>query len=321
VKTKEIGWNGFLMTVPEEMHLTRHGGDAYQGTLSLETEGYLIEFNWQPIPKKPKPILSVVETIVDQAKKNAKKKKTKFCIKGKKDTTVYGHNAVYLRLETQIEEYYYIWYCQESNRLVILRFVCETFDEKSRNLIKQFLNAFKCHMKENNVWALMKIRFESPQSFLLKEARIGVGRAHIELEERKLSAFTERVRAIYLDYFSLANLTYKDTYEDPEKWFEKNYLKELKKALKKRRIKFETSGETELRNHKAVIKRAATRSGLTTRSANIYTNATWYCPEMNRLYSITVTSGATKPFFLKRKLDEEEHEELFNGLLASFQCH
>ncbi len=321
MKLKEIGWNGFLMKVPEEMHLTRQGGDANQGTFSLESERYLIEFRWQPIPKKPGPLLSVVETIIDQAKKDAEKKKQKFNIKGRKDTTVYGHNAIYLRLETKIEEHYYMWYCQESNRIIISRFVCETLDEKSINMIKQFLNDLKCHSKEKNVWALMKIRFESPQSFLLKEARIGVGRSHIELEEKKLSAFTERVRAIHVDYFSLANLTFKDTYEDPEKWFEKDYLKDLKKTLRKRRIKFETSGEMEIRKHKAVIKQAMTRSGFTTRSVNLYTNATWYCPEMNRMYSITVTSGTTRPIFLKRELKKEEHESLFNELLKSFQCH
>ena len=321
MKFKEIGWNGFLITVPEEMHLTRHGGDANQGTFSLESEGYMIELSWYPIPKKPKPLLSVVETIIERSKKNAEKKKQKFKVKGKRDTTVYGHNAVYLRLETMIDEHYYIWYCQETNRIVTSRFVCETFDEKSRNLIKQFLNTLKCHMEGKNVWSLMKIRFESPQSFLLREARIGVGRVHIELEEKKLSAFTERVRTIYIDYFSLANLMFKDTYEYPEKWFEKHYLKDLKKTLKKRRIKFETSGETEVRSHKAVIKQAIAKTGLTTRGVNIYTNATWYCSEMNRMYSVTTTSGITRPFFLKRELKKEEHEELFNDLLKSFQCH
>jgi len=321
VKFKEIGWNGFLMTVPEEMNLTRHGGDANQGMFSLESEGYLVEISWRPIPKKPKPLLSVVETIIDQAKKNAEKKKQKFSVKRKADTTVYCHNAVYLRLETMAEEHYYIWYCQETNRIVISRFVCETFDEKNKNLIKQLLNVLKCHMGEKNVWSLMKMRFESPQSFLLKEAHIGVGRAHIELMERKLSAFTERVRTIYVDYFSMANLKFKDTYEDPEKWFEKNFLKDLKKALKKRRIKFVTSGETEVRSHRAIIKQAVKRSGLTTRGANLYTNATWYCSEMNRMYSVTVTSGVTRPFFLKRELKKEEHEELLNGILKSFQCH
>jgi len=321
VKFKDIGWNGFLIPVPEEMHLVRHGGNADQGTFSLESEEYMIEFNWRPIPKKPKPLLSVVETLIDQAKKNAKKKKQKLSIKGKKETTVYGHNAVYLRMETVVKEHYYVWYCQESNRLVIFRFVCETLDEKSRNLIKHLLNTLRCHMKEKNVWSLMRVRFKAPKSFLLRDARIGIGRGHIELAERKLSAFTEKTREIHVSYFSMANLKFKDTYEDPGKWFEKNYLKDLKKTLKKRRIKFETSGEMEIRGHKAVIKRAITKSGLTTRSTNLHTNATWYCSEMNRMYSVTVTSGATRPFFLKRKIEEEEHKELFNDILASFQCH
>ena len=318
---KEIGWNGFLMKVPEEMHLTRQGGNANQGAFALESERHLIEFNWSPIPKKPKPLMSIVETVVDQAKKDAKKRKHKFSMKGKRDATVCGHKAIYLHLETMVDEHYYVWYCEETNRAIIIRFVCETFDEKSRDTIKKFLDSLKCHMKGKNVWSLMKIRFESPRSFLLRKADIGVGRAHIELEEIKLSAFTERARTIYVDYFSMANVMFKDTYEDPEKWFEKDFLKNLKKALKKRRIKFKSSGETEVGSHKAVIQQAMTRSGFTSRKINLYANASWYCSEMNRMYSVTVTSGITRPFFLRREPSKEDHEELFNGILMSFQCH
>jgi len=309
------------MTVPEEMHLTRQGGDANRGTIFLESERSLFEISWQPIPRKPKPLPSVVETIVDQAKKSAEKKKQKFNVLERRDAVVNNHNAIYLRLKSNIEERYYIWYCQESNRLIISRFVFETFDEKSIRIIKQFLNMLKCHIKGKNVWSLMKFRFECPQSFLLRDTEIKVGKVHIGLVENKLSAFTEKVRTIYVDYFSMANLTFKETYEDPEKWFEKDYLKSLKKILKKRRIEFETSGEKELRGHKTVIKQAKVTSGLSTRRTDLYSNASWYCPETNRMYSITLNSGVARPMFFKRKLEKKEHDELFNEILESFQCH
>ena len=321
MKFKEIGWNGFLLTVPEEMHLTRQGGDANRGTFLLESEGSLIEFSWQPIPKKPKPLASVVEGIVEQTRKKVEKEKQKFSIYEKKNVSVNNHNAVYLRLKSVIEERYYIWYCQESNRIVVSRFVFETFNEKSRNFIKQFINTLKCHMKEKNVWSLMKVRFNSPQSFLLKEAKIEVGRTHLTLAENKLSMFTEKVRTINIDYFTMANLTFKDTYEDPEKWFEKNYLKDLKKILKKRWIKFETIDKKEIENHKIVIKQAKATSGLYIRSTEFYSNASWYCPEINRMYSVTFSSKISRPFFFKRELKKEEHDELFNEILESFQCH
>jgi len=321
VKFKEIGWNGFLLTVPEEMYLTRQGGNANRGTFLLESEGFLIEFNWQPIPKKPKPLDSIVDGVIERSKKKAEKKKQKFRIYERKNVTVNNHNAVYLHLKSLIEERYYIWYCEESNRSVVSRFVLETFDEKSRNFIKQFLNTLKCHMKEKNVWSLMKVRFNSPQSFLLKEARMEVGRTHFTLEENKLSAFMERIRTINVDYFTMANLTFRDTYEDPKKWFEENYLKDLKKILKKRRIKFETIEEKEIDGHKIVIKQAKAKSGFYVRSTELYSNASWYCPEINRMYSVTVSSKVIRPIIFKRKLEKKEHDELFNRILESFQCH
>ncbi len=318
---KEVGWNGFLIRVPEEMHLTRQGGNAKEGTFLMESEGYLIEFNWTPTSKKPKPLLAIVETVVDRARKEAENKKEKLTIEERRETFVNNHDAVYLRLKSSVEERYYIWQCPESERLIALRFIIRPFDEKARNFVKQFLSTLKCHMEEKNIWSLMKIRFEAPKSFLLSEAKFAVGRAHIVLTESRLSAFEERSKNIYVDYFSMANVMFKDTYKDPEKWFEKNYLKDFKKILKKWRINFETSGEKNLSNHKVIIKQAKKMSGLYTRSTDLCSVACWYCPEMNRMYALAVNSRVTRPAFFKRRLNEEEHNKLFNSVLESFQCH
>jgi len=321
LKFKKIGWNGLLFRVPEEVYLTRHGGDAKRGTLSLESEGYLIEIQWEPIPKKPKPIESIIESIIERARKNVKKAKQDLEIREGKNVTIHNHDAVYLHLKSIIEERYYIWYCKESDRIIFSRFVCTTFDKKSRNLIKQFLSSFKCHNKGKNVWSLMGIHFEIPQSFLLKAAEFKVGKTRIILEENKLSPFTVRTRTIIIEYFSMANLLFKDTYNDSEKWFEENYSKELKKILKKRRVQFKTIGKKELGSHRIIIKQAKTTSGFSTKSTNLYSTAIWHCPEMNRIYSVTVTSNITRPFLLKRELKKEEHEKIFNDLITTFKCH
>jgi len=321
VKFKEIGWNGFLMKVPEEMHITRQGGNAQRGTFIIESEGHLIEFSWQPVPNKPKPLLSIVETIIDQAKKDAEKKKQKFSIEERRDTTVKNHDAIYLRLKAPVEERYYIWNCQESGRLIASRFVFETFDEKTRKFVKQFLSTLQCHMKEKNIWALMKIRFETPQSFLLEDAKIEISKAHIVLTENKFSAFEESKRTICVAYFPMANLRFKDTYEDPEKWFEKNYMKDLKKTLRKRRFNFKTIEKKELKGHVAIIKQAKATTGIYVRSTDLCSNASWYCPEMNRMYSLSLNSKVTRPLFFRRQLKKEEHDNLFNEIFESFHCH
>jgi len=321
VKLKEIGWNGFLIKVPEEMHLTRQGGNAKRGTFFIESEDSLIEFSWNPLPKESKSLLSIVEQITDRIKKDAGKKKIEFNIEEKKDTIVNNHDAIYLRLKYGIEERYYVWQCQESNRLIAIRFVFKEYDEKAKNIVKQLLSTIQCHTKEKNVWSLMKFRFEAPKTFLLSESRIEVGKSHIELIENEFYAFEERKRTIYVDYFPMANLRFKDTYEDPEKWFEKSYLKEFKRILKKRRIDFKTIGKKEMGGHEIIIKQAETTSGFSTRSTELCSAAFWYCPEMNRMYFIALNSKVTRLFFLKRKLKKKEHNDLFNEILESFQCH
>jgi len=321
VGLKEIGWNGFLIRVPEEMHFTRQGGNAKEGTFVIESEEGIIDLSWRPIQEEPQSLLSAVETIIDYAKKEAKKKGLKFSIKEKQRVLVNKHDAFYLLVKSAVEERYYIWLCKESGRIASVRFIFKEFDEKAKRIIKQFLSSLRCHTDGNNVWSLLKIRFEAPKSLLLTESRFGVGRAHITLAEKEVSALEERTRSIHVDYFSVANLIFKDTYQDPGRWFEKNYKKEFRKMLKKWRIKFDTIGERELGGHKAVIKEARTTSGLLTRGSEICSVACWYCEDMNRMYSVAVRSRIVRFVFLKRRLKEEEHNEMFDSLLRSFKCH
>jgi len=322
VNFKEIGWNGFLLKVPEEIYLTRQGGDAKRGSLSLESEGYMIEIKWEPIPKEPEPLETIVESLIKQVEKSVKKANQNLEVRERRKSRIRNHAAIYLHLKSALEERYYVWYCEESDRIIISRFVCKTFDEKSRNLMKQFLSTIKCHSDEKNIWALMKVRFESPQSFLLKEAEIKVGKMRIILEENKVLKFRMMTRRIIVEYFSAANLVFKDTYKDPEKWFEKNYLSDLKKILRKGRIKFETSRKKKLENHKVIIKRAEKSTyGFSSASKNLFSTAIWYCPEMNRMYSVTVASSIAGPLLIKKELSKKEHEKIFRELLDSFKCH
>jgi len=318
-KFKEIGWNGFILTVPEDVYLTRQGGNAKQGTLMLESEKYLIELKWEPIPKKP--LKAVADLLIEHSRKNIKKKtKRDLEVRERRNTTIQNHDAVYLYLKSTIEERYYVWLCKESNRIVIFRLACESFDEKTREMIKRFLNTLKCHDKGKNVWSLMKVRFEAPESFLLKDAEIKVGKARFILSDEKLSAFTIKTKMIIVEYFSLASLLFTDTYEDPEKWFEKNYLKDLKKTLK-RKIEFKTREKKDLEGHTVIIRQAKKTSGFYSRSTSLYSTAVWHCPEMDRMYAVTVASTVIKPFFLKRRLSKETHDKIFNEIIESFKCH
>ena len=325
LKFRKFGWNGLLFDVPEEMRFTRQGGNAKSGNFMLESEDCLVEAKWQPIPKRPKPISSIVGTIVEQMEKYEKKKKRDkrqtVKILGKETAHVYSHDALYIVVKAQVEERYYIWYCNESERIIILRFVFKTFDDKSRRMLKRMVDSMKCHGEGFNVWSLMNLRFETPVSFLLTESNIRVGRAQFLFTDNQLSMFTEKTSTILLEYFSMANLLFKDTYKDIDKWFEKNYRKDLSKQLKKRKIKFQLAKPRKLRRHKVVVKQAKMTSGVSWRTTTIYTNATWYCSGSNRIYSVTVASSIKRPILFKRILDEAGHAKMVDDFLSSIKCH
>lgn len=322
----KFGWNGLLFDAPQDARFTRFGGSAKAGTLRLEAEDYFIEAKWEPTPKRRRSISAVADKFVeDMTKEYGKKlkrpKKGSFRILGKEDARVYSHDALYLVMKAEVEERYYMWYCDESKRVVILRFVFKTFDNTAKNIVKKVLDDFECHRKETTVWALMNTRFETPIDFLLTEARIAVGRAHFMLSDRKPSTFTEKTSTILVEYFSMANIIYKDTYEDPDNWFEEHYEKDLKKLLKKRRLKFQVADPRKLKRHKVVVKEAEASSGFTWRAKTLYTNATWYCAGSNRIYSVTVSSSISRPLPLKREINKAEHAKTVADLLSSIKCH
>ena len=319
MKFNEFGWTGFALKVPEEMRFTRQGGDSRLGNFMLEAENYMIEAKWETFePKKAKPLSEIAEALVGQVKKQSKKQS--ITVLGKEDTYVSKHKALYMIMKSQAEERVYIWYCDESQRVIIFRFVFGAFDESARKITKHVLDTVQCH-SEKSIWSLLNLHFETPSSFLLTDTKITVGRAHFILSDRQLSSFADKTDRILIEYFSMANLIYEGTYKDLDKWLEKNYLKDLGKRLKERRIKFKLAEPIGVKRHKTVVKRATIKSGISWRKTTISTNATWYCPRMNRIYSVTVASSNKRPAFLSRKIDEEAHLKLMEDLLASFDCH
>ncbi len=319
MKFKEFGWTGFALKVPEEMRFTRQGGDSRLGNFMLEAENYLIEAKWETFePKKAKPLSEIAEALVGQVKKQSKKQS--ITVLGKEDTYVSKHKALYMIMKSQAEERVYIWYCDESQRVIIFRFVFGTFDESARKITKYVLDTVQCH-SEKSIWSLLNLHFETPNSFLLTDTKITVGRAHFILMDRQLSSFGEKTERILIEYFSMANLIYEETYRDLDRWLEKNYLKDLGKRLKERRIKFKPAEPIAIKRHKIMVKQAAVKSGVSWRKTTNYTNATWYCPRTNRIYSVTVASSNKRPAFLKREIDKEAHSKLLGDLLVSFDCH
>lgn len=297
--------------------MTKEGGNAKSGYMRFEAEDCFFEVKWEETqPKKVKPIQEVVDAFV---KKLEKESKQKIAIRGKRSTHVFKHDALYISLKSNVEERIYFWYCKESLRTVIFRFAFKSIDATSRAIMRRMLTSLECHGEGPNVWSAFEFSFEAPQSLQLSDRKFMVGRTHLLLLEQKLTPFAEKRREIFLEYFSMANLQFEDEYKDLDKWMEKRYLKDLKKRY--RNIKLQPSTGDKLNGHIADIKKSIGSSGLITRRSSLYTNAIWYCQDLNRIYSVTISEHVARPLPLKREIDEKEFEEFSKEIISSIKCH
>ncbi|MCS7120565.1 MAG: hypothetical protein RMJ07_04115 [Nitrososphaerota archaeon] len=322
MKFKEFGWNNIFLEVPDEMRFSRQGGNSKNGTFVLEAENYFIEARWEEFdPKKIRPLSDVIDGLVEQMKKKSKKKDLEVKVMAREDTFIGRHKALYAVVRSSVDDRFYLWYCDDSSRIVILRFAFKAFDEDSKQIIRRVVDSFDCHGEKSNIWSVMEVRFSLPRSFLLTDTKVSVGRAHFMFTDQKLSAFTEKTRKLLIEYFSMANLVFKDSYRDLEKWFAQNYLKDLRKKLGEGKVEFKTVESKKIKRHNVLVKKAIKSSGISSRKSSILENLTWYCSGSNRIYSVTAASSVKRPFIFKREIDEEDFNKMMEELMLTFQCH
>lgn len=326
MKFKELGWNGFLFQIPEEMRLTTEGGNINSGYLKLEMENLMMEVKWETFdPKKIKSLSEVSSSFIENVRKTLEKTtKKKVDVRAKTIENVFisSHNARFMVIESGIglKEPTYIWTCDKSGRIIIVHFVFSPFMERGEEIVGRILSSLKCHMEEGLIpWSALNIRFTIPPSFLLSERKIAVGRTYLTFRDRRFSAFSETGRSLSIEYFSMANILFEDTYKDLDAWFQKNYWENLKKTHKG--ISFQSSESRRIMRHNAVYRSGVVKSGIFTRKTVLCKNLTWYCSRSNRIYSVTYISHISRPFFLKRSINETEEEKLFQDILSSFKCH
>lgn len=317
MKFVKVGWNGILFETPEDLRLLSERGNFKTGYMRLESENGILEIKWDPIPKRAKTISEVASEFIKQLGK--KSKKTEISVRKTKATSVFKHDASYISLKTNMEESVYLWYCNESNRIIICHFAFRSMDEPSRMVVERVMDTLKCHGEDANIWSLLGFSFKAPSTFLLSERKMTVGGSHLILVESKLTPYKETRREIFFQYYSMANLLFKDDYKDPAKWMENNYIKNLKRRYGK--LEFQKVEPCKFRRHIAAIQKGASKSGFLSRGKSLYNNLTWYCSKSNRIYSVTVSSHVRKMFFLKHELDEEAFEKLTKEVFSSIRCH
>jgi len=319
---KEFGWNNIFLEIPEEMRFSRQGGNSKDGFFLLEAEDYFVEVRWETFDsKKIKSLPEILDALIEQIRKKIKKGTTDIKVVNKEDTFVCKHKALYAIILSKTEERFCLWYCDETSRVITLRFVFKELNENSKIIVRRMLETFNCHGEKSKIWSLMDLSFALPHSLLLTETQISVGRAHFIFTEQKSLFFAEKITKVLIEYFSMANLVFKDTYKDIEKWFKEKYQKDLIKRLREGKVEFETLESRKFRRHSIYVKNALKTSGLTWRKTSFFYNFTWYCSNANRIYSLTIISSIKRPLLFKREIDKDGLEKMLQDFLSTFKCH
>ena len=240
------------------------------------------------------------------------------CRKG--TTRIHQHQACFVHFRTDIEGYAFFWYCNESSRLLVGQFTHRPTDRQAKSVMRKILKALKCHGLDQNVWALLGFVFKTPKSFKLMNRKIIVGKTSISLmEEEKRYPFIDQKTEILFEYFSMANIRFEATHTKPEKWINEYYFGELKKRY--RGIQLEASRSRRINGHRVAIKKGSASSGLTLRKKALFIVASWHCPDMNRMYSVTVSKQILRPILFNRTVDKEDLEKVFKDFFSSIICH
>lgn len=200
------------------------------------------------------------------------------------------------------------------------QFTFKRADRDSKSAMKKVLRALRCHGFDQNVWSFLGFSFKLPKSFKLMNRKMIVGRTSLSfLEEEQRYPFTEQKTEILFEYFSMANVQFETTYKKPKKWVDEYYFGELKKRY--RGLKLEASRSRRVQDHRAVVKKGIVNSGLTWRKTALFIVASWHCPSMNRMYSVTVSKQIRRPVFLRRKVNETDLKNSMKNFFASVTCH
>lgn len=239
------------------------------------------------------------------------------CRKG--TTRIHQHKAFFVHFKTHIEGYAFFWYCNESSRFLVGQFTCKRTDRHSKSIMKNILISLRCHGLDQNVWSILGFSFKTPNSFKLMNRKMIVGRTSLSFQEEKPHPFATQKTEILFEYFSMANVQFETTYTKPKKWIDEYYFDELEKRY--RRLKLELSRSRRIHGHRAAIKKGSATSGLILRKKALFIVASWYCPDMNRMYSVAVSKQIFRPIFLRREVDEEDLKRVFKSFFSSVSCH
>jgi hypothetical protein len=315
---KPFGWQGIELEVPEDWIFSAESGSQKQGFVRLISNSSSFELKWEKMEKKKEFSL---ETVMDNFIKKLQKADKKLKLLNRSSSKVFGHNAFYFHFESEHKGYGSVWYCEKDEKIFLGLFSFKPQYKEAGLTFSHCLSSLKCHAKDEwNTWVLLGFSFKLPSKFELKERKFLVGHTTLVLSTEEPHPFCTEKREVLFQYWSPANVKFEETYNDPEKWFESFYERELKKRYegKIEKGKFRS---LKINGHPAKTLRTAMKRGLVGQTLSKNSTHMWYCPETNRIYALTLSKGLSKMRFIPSKKYEAIPVETFDKILASVSCH
>jgi len=319
LKLKLIGWQGIKLRVPEDWSFVVEAGEKEAGYTGFNSSYSKFEFKWEKMKKKK---VFSIDAIIDNLIKKMKKSNELFEVLSRRDAKVFGHNAIYFQFKTAVKGYGIAWYCDDEEKVFVGLFNFKPSEhKKAKAVFDALVDSVRCHGRgKRDQWAVFGFSLKVPADFGLKERKFLVGFVALSFYAEKRHPFCTEKYDLVFQYWSPATLKFRDSYDDPEKWFEEVYEKTLKKRFKGK-LKKERFRGFRIMGHAAKTLTSTVKRGFTSQVIMKNKTCIWYCPKTNRIYAVTLSKALSKLRFLPTKKYEAEPEEMFNKILASISCH
>lgn len=327
---RSIGWQGVEFQLPEDWNFVEESGGRRNGSMGFVSTYATFELKWEEIKKKGDlSVESVADNLVKKLDKSIKNLKA---LK-KGSTKVFGHNAVYLHLETDLKGYGITWYCEDLEKMFIGLFIFKPAElEKAKLIFNHLLGSIKCHSVDGwERWSVLGFSFKTPSNF--KVARVPLekallGRNSLFLHAEEQHPFSVERTEVYFDYWSAANVIFEEVYSDPKRWFKEHFEEQFRKRYrgKMRKGRFQKST---IKGHTAKVLKSTVKRGSLEQTVTRNNTYMWYCPNTNRIYALTLSKIQRKQQILLRlfkrfvsaKKQGASSARIFDEILGSVSCH
>jgi hypothetical protein len=312
---QQVGWRGIELEVPKEWNFVAESGRPRLGHMIFASASAKFEIKWKKAEK----------TVNSERLAGKLLEKMQSAYKGlraleKGHMNIFGHEGTYVFFRHKIEGYMVSWCCDRTQRVFTALYVYKSGErEEAKRNFERIFGSFKCHTLDDwHSWIFFDFSFRTPASYQLRAKKVLIGYASLELNEQERHLSYSQRNGVNIQYWNIANVNFRDTYNDPKKWFEKNHAKRFRKQY--RGVKIGDFQRSTVNGHEAEALRSTQKSGTLDKAAVKNDTYVWYCSNTNRIYVLTLSMALNERWFNKTE-KEARLTETFDKILASVSCH